>query len=80
MPVERSLYEQLYEYFDVTFSKNQCGFWKGFGVVKCLLSMIEKWRTPLYQDVAYGAFLRDLSKAFVCLPYKLIVAKLHGSG
>ena len=27
---ERWLYKQLYEYFDVIFSRNKCGFQKGF--------------------------------------------------
>ena len=30
---ERCLYTQLYDYFDVIFSRNQCGFRKGFSVV-----------------------------------------------
>ena len=37
---ERCLYEQLYDYFDVIFSRNQYGFRKGFSVVNCLLPMI----------------------------------------
>ena len=35
---ERCLYKQLYDYFDVIFSRNQCGFRKGFSVVNCLLN------------------------------------------
>ena len=73
---ERSLYTQLYDYFDVIFSRNQCGFRKGFSVVNCLLPMIEKWRESLDQGGAYGALLTDLSKAFDCLPHELIIAKL----
>ena len=37
---ERCLYAQLYDYFDVIFSRNQCGFRKGFSVVNCLHPMI----------------------------------------
>ena len=39
---ERCLYTQLYDYFDVIFSRNQCGLRKGFSVVNSLLTMIEK--------------------------------------
>ena len=46
---ERCLYKQLYDYFDVIFSRNQCGFQKGFSVVNCLLHMIKKWRESLDQ-------------------------------
>ena len=38
--------------------------------------MIEKWRESLDQ----GSLLTDLSKAFNCLPYELIIAKLHACG
>ena len=64
---ERCLYKQLYHYFDVICSQNQCGFGKDVSVVHCLLPMIEKWRASLDQGGAYGALLTDLSKAFDCL-------------
>ena len=35
---------------------------------------------PLDQGNEYGALITDLSKAFDCLPYDLIVAKLHAYG
>ena len=41
---ERCLFKQLTDYFEDYFSKQQCGFRKGFGVANCLLPMIEKWR------------------------------------
>ena len=71
------LYKQLYDYFDVIFSRNQCGFRKGFSVVNCLLPMIEKWRGSLNQSGACAALLTDLSKAFNCLLHELIIAKLY---
>ena len=77
---ERCLYKQLYDYFDVIFSRNQCGFRKGFSVVNCLLPMIEKWRESLDQGGAYGALLTDLSKAFDYLSHELIIAKLYAYG
>ena len=74
------LYKQLYDYFDVIFSRNQCGFRKGFSVVNCLLPMIEKWRESLDQGGAYGALLTNISKTFDCLPHELIIAKLYAYG
>ena len=77
---ERCLYKQLYHYFDVICSQNQCGFGKDVSVVHCLLPMIEKWRASLDQGGAYGALLTDLSKAFDCLIHELIIAKPYACG
>ena len=77
---ERCLYKQLYDYFDLIFSRNQCGFRKGFSVPNSLLPMIEKWRESLDQGDAYRTLLTDLSKAFDCFPHELIIAKLYAYG
>ena len=39
---ERCIYEQMYSYFDKIFSKNQCGFRKGFNAQRTRLVMIKK--------------------------------------
>ena len=39
---ERSLYDQIYSYFDKIFSIYQCGFCKGISTQHILLTMIEK--------------------------------------
>ena len=77
---ERCLYKQLYDYFGAIFARNQCGFRKSFGVLNCLLPMIEKCRESLDQGGAYGALPTDLSKAFDCLPHELVIAKLYAYG
>ena len=38
--------------------------------------MIEKWKTAVDNGGVFAAFLTDLSKAFDCIPHKLIIAKL----
>ena len=70
------MYNQTYPYFDMLFSKFQCGFWKGFNVQHCLLAMIEKWRKTLDKGGETGAVLTDLSKAFDCIDHNLLIAKL----
>ena len=52
------------KYFDPILSKYQFGFRKGYSAQQCLLAMIEKLRTSLFQNGTYAALLTDLSKAF----------------
>ena len=42
--------------------------------------MIEKWCQSLDKGGHYGVLLKDLPKAFDCLPYELVIAKLHVYG
>ena len=57
-------------------SKCQCGFRRGFRLQNCLLAMLEKWKSSVDKGKAFGVLLTDLSKAFDCLSYELIIAKL----
>ena len=77
---ERLMYNQIYPYFNLLFSKFQCGFRKGFNAQHCLLAMIEKWRETLDKGGETGAVLTDLSKAFDCIDHNLLIAKLDAYG
>ena len=59
---ERSIYDQVYPFFDKTFWKLQCGFRKGFNAEHCLIHMIEKWGKYLGTDGHGSALLTNLSK------------------
>ena len=78
---ERSLYNQLYDYFDKNiFSKYQCAFRKGFNTQHALLVMLEKMKIALDRKGFCVAVLKDLSKAFDCICHDLLIAKLNAYG
>ena len=39
--------------------------------------MIEKWKKTVDNGGVFGALLTDVSKAFICIPHDLIIAKLE---
>ena len=77
---ERLIFKQLIIFFEPVFSKYQCGFRKGHDAQHCLLTMTKKWKKCLDSNGACGSLLRNLSKAFECLPHSLLIAKLHAYG
>ena len=77
---ERLMYDQMYPFFNTMFSNSQCGFRKGFNAEQCLIHMIEKWRKCLDTGGHGAALLTDLSKAFDCIDYQLLIAKLNAYG
>ena len=78
---ERSLYNQLYDYFDKNiFSKYQCGFCKGFSTQHALLLMLEKMKIARDRKGFCAAVLTDLSKAFDCICHDLLIAMLNAYG
>ena len=76
---ERIICNQLSAFFEEIFSKFQCGFRKGYSTKHCLLMRLESWKDVLDKDKAFGALVRNLSKAFDCLSHDLLIAKLHAS-
>ena len=70
----------MQKYFDNILSKYQCGFYKGYNSLHCLVTMTEKLVWKCSSGGAFGALLADLSKAFDCLSYELLIAKLHAYG
>ena len=77
---ERSMFAQMSSFFENFFSKQQCGFRRGYSIQECLLALLEKWKRALDSGQMFGALLTDLSKAFDCLNHELLITKLNAYG
>ena len=77
---ERCHYDQIQGFFDSVLSKYQCEFRRGYNAQHCLITLIEKWKKSVDNGGAFGASFTDFSKAFNCLSYELLIAKLDAYG
>ena len=62
---------------DISLSKFQCGFGKGYSTQQCLIEVTEKWKSAVDCRKSFGALLTDWSKAFDCLLHNLRLTKLN---
>ena len=73
-------YQQLITFLENKLSPLLCGFRSRYSTQHALLNLINKWHSCLDNSGVVGTILMDLSKAFDCLPHKLILEKLHAYG
>ena len=67
-------------FFDKVFHPSLSAFRSGYGCQTALLKIIEDWKKALDENKFVAAILMDLSKAFDCLPHKLLINKLDAHG
>ncbi len=72
--------EQLMEYFKSIFNEMLCAYGKKYGTEHVLIKLIDSWKFALDQNKYAGTVLMGLSKAFDCVPYGLLIAKIHAYG
>ena len=77
---EMVLSDQLTDLFENIFHTFLCAFRKGHGCQTTLLRLLEDWKTALDKNQYVAAILMDLSKAFDCLPYDILLCKLSAYG
>ena len=74
---ENSMFKQMASFFEDMFSKHQCRFRKSFSTQHCLLTLLEKQKNAVDKGKLCGALLTNLSMAFDCLKYELLILKLN---
>ena len=77
---ESILLDQLGQYFEPLLSPHLSGFRKAHSCQNVLVRFVEKTKMALDKGSFCGAILTDLSKAFDCLPYRLLISKLKAYG
>lgn len=77
---EGIIIDQLNEFLNPIFSPYLSGFRKGHSCQTVLLRMVEQCKKALDHNTFSGALLTDLSKAFDCLPHRLLISKLRSYG
>ena len=70
------LFTQLNRYMQNKFSKYLADFRENHNTQNSLFKMIQSWKVRLYNGSEVGVIIMDLSKAFDCLNYELLLAKL----
>ena len=74
------MHGQLAEDLEAVFSPFLAAFRTGSGCQTTLLRLLEDWKRALDNHEYGAATLMDLSKAFDCLPYDLLKAKVKANG
>ena len=77
---EKIYNQQLYEYFKHVLSDLLSAFRKRYGCQHVLTKLIEDSKRALNNHMHVGLLLLDLSKAFDCLPHRLLICKLNAYG
>ena len=77
---ERIFNQQLYDHFKHILSDLSSAFRKKYGCHHVLTRLIEDCKNALDKHMHVCLLLLDLSKAFDCLPHKLLLCKLHAYG
>ena len=77
---EAMISRQINNHFDSIFSNKLSAFRKNYCTQHVLMNATDEWKLALDSQQCVGTILMDFSKAFDCLPHKLMISKLHAYG
>ena len=67
-------------YQNVFLNEVLCGFRKAHSTQHALFKLLQPWQKQLDCGGFVGTILMDSSKAYICIPHELLIAKLHCYG
>ena len=73
---EKVIKKQLVRFMEEYFSSLISAYRTNYSSQIVIIQLLEEWRKKLDDNFVVGAVLTDLSKAFVCIPHELLIAKL----
>ena len=77
---EKIIHIQLSNYFESKLSKKLCGFREKHSTQHAIFQLVTNIQSWLDDGNFVGMVLMDLSKAYDCIPYDLLIAKLKAYG
>ena len=77
---KKLLYNRLCDYLENIFSVIHCDFQKAHSTQQALFKLLQLWQKELDEKGMVATVSMDLSKAYDCIPYDLLIAKLSAYG
>ena len=77
---EKVLYQQIEDFANNILLPKLYGFRKGHSAQHVLLNFLKNWQKCLDKSGIVGTVLKDLIKAYDCLPHDLLLTKLSAYG
>ena len=77
---EKIIVGQLTQYFDTICSPDLSGFRKKHGCQDVILNLVENTKSKVDNNKIVCTVLTDLTRAFDCLPHRLLIAKMYFYG
>ena len=77
---ERNIHDSLIPYINKYLSEFVADYRTSYSTSHVLIRLLKNWKEELDNEIYFGAILMDLSKAFDCIPYELLIARMDAIG